>query len=60
LVGFISHPCDVSIGPDQDGSGSIDRADYGKLPHAKMFSIDELDPIRPLRDIQVAGLTEVE
>jgi hypothetical protein len=25
-----------------------------------MFGVDELDPISPLRDIELAGLTEVE
>jgi hypothetical protein len=65
LIGFISYPGHVSIRPDQDGNGRSYRADYGKLPRIKIFGIkifdvDELDPISPLRDIDVAGLTEIE
>lgn len=60
FVGFISHPRHVSIRPDQDGSGSRDLADNGKLPRAKIFSIDDLNPISPWRDVEVARLTEVE
>jgi hypothetical protein len=60
LVGFVSHPCHVSIGPDQDGSRSSDRADYGKLPYAKIFGIDQLNPIPPRVDVEAPGLLEIK
>src|SRR3982074_48764 len=59
-LGGVSDPGNVSVGPDQHGSGSGDRAKYRKLPRADIFSIDQLDPVSPWSDVNAAGLTEVE
>jgi hypothetical protein len=59
-VGSVSDPGDVSVGPDQYGSGSGDRAKDWKLPGADIFSIDRLDPVSPWGDVEAAGLTKVE
>jgi len=50
----------MAIGPDQHGSGSGDRPERRKLPHASVLGVDQLDSIRPRRDVEAAGLTEVE
>src|SRR5438105_11920441 len=59
-LGSVSDPGNVSVGPDQHGSGSGDRAKYRKLPRTDIFSIDQLDPVSPWSDVKAAGLTEVE
>src|SRR5262245_50176280 len=59
-TGSISHPGDVSVGPDQYGGGSSDSPDGRKLPWSGVSSVDRLNPIRPWRDVEVAGLTEIE
>src|SRR6202022_2375880 len=51
---------DISIGPNQHGSGGSDRAKYRKLPNTGVFSVDQLDSIRRWRDVEAAWLTEVE
>jgi hypothetical protein len=50
----------MSVGPNQHGSWGSDRAKYRKLPNTSMFSVDQLNSIRPWRDVKAAGLTEVE
>src|SRR3984893_2985442 len=59
-VGSVSDPGNVSVGSDQHGSGSGDRAKYRKLPHTDIFSIDQLDRVSRWSDVKAAGLTEVE
>src|SRR5437870_13286364 len=59
-AGSVSHPGYVSVGPNQHGSGSSDRAKYRKLPDANVFGVDQLNPIRPWSDVEAAGLPEVE
>src|SRR5215213_4402932 len=59
-IGFVSDPGNMSVGPDQDGSGSSDLAQYWKLPPTSVFRVNQLDAITPSGDLQVAGLTEVE
>jgi len=44
----------VSVGPNQHGSGSSDRAKYRKLPDTNVFSVDQLNPIRPWSDVETA------
>ena len=56
----VSHPGDMAIRPDQHGSRSGDCAKCRKLPHAVVFGVDQLDPIRPRSDVEAAWLTEVE
>jgi hypothetical protein len=51
-VGWLSDPGDVSVGPDQHGGGSGDRAKYRKLPQAVIVSIDQLDPVSPWSDVE--------
>jgi hypothetical protein len=46
-VSGVSHPADISVGPNQHGSGSSHRAKYRKLPLTNTVGIDQLDPIRP-------------
>src|ERR1700693_1673490 len=53
--GAVPHPGDMSVGPDQHGSGSGDRAKYRKFPQPDIFSIDHLDPVRPRCDAEAAG-----
>jgi hypothetical protein len=50
----------MSVGPNQHGSGGSHRAKYRKLPNTGISSIDQLNSIRPWRDVEAAGLTEVE
>src|SRR3989441_13348683 len=50
----------MSVGPNQHGRGGSDRAKYRKLPHTSIFSVDQLNSIRPWRDVEAARLTEVE
>src|SRR3979411_2422326 len=59
-MGSVSDPCNVSVGPDQDGGGSGDHAEHGKLPLPDIFRIDQLDPVSPRSDVEAAGLTELE
>lgn len=56
----ISHPRDISIGPNQYDRWRADRTKRGKLPHAIVCGVDQLDSIGPRRDVQAAWLTEVE
>src|ERR1700681_1470569 len=50
----------MSIGPDQHGSRSGDPAKRWNFPHAVVFGVDQLDPIRPRSDVEAAWLAEVE
>src|SRR5947207_5855306 len=59
-VGSVSHPGHVSVGPNQHGSGSSDRAKYRKLPRTNVLGVDQLNPICPRSDVEAAGLIEVE
>jgi hypothetical protein len=59
-VRAVSHPGDISVGPNQHGSGSSDPAEYRKLPLTNVFGVDQPDPIRPWSDVEAAGLAEVE
>src|SRR5207244_12825711 len=59
-LGSVSDPGNVSVGPDQHGSGSCDRAEYRELPLPLVARVDQLDPVRPWSDVEAAGLTEVE
>jgi hypothetical protein len=56
----VSHPANISVGPNQYGSRSRDRADYPKLPGTDVFSVDQPNPIGPWRDVEAARSTEVE
>ena len=60
--GWVRSPtqADISVGPDQHGGGSSDRAECRKLPRTDVFGVDQLNPIRPWSDVEAAGLTEVE
>src|SRR6185436_10405933 len=59
-LGRVSHPGHISVGPDQHGLGSRDGAKHWKLPHAITFGVDNSDPIRPWRDVEAAGVTQIE
>src|SRR4030088_2649967 len=56
----VSRPGDMSVGSDQHGRGSSDLAKDRELPHARMLGVDEPDSIRPRRNVETAGFTEVE
>src|ERR1044072_1755271 len=60
FIGFVSHPCDVAVRSYEDGGGSSDRADYGKLPGANIFCVELLNPFRPPIDIDASGALEIE
>jgi hypothetical protein len=60
LVRAVSDPRHVSVGPNQHGGGSSDRAEHRELPHPSVSSVDPLNPIRPWSDVERAVLTEVE
>src|SRR5436190_10915007 len=59
-VGEVSYPGDVSVGPDQHGRRSGDLSQHGELPHPDILSVDQLHSSRPRRDVEPAGLTEVQ
>ena len=60
LVRAVGGPRDVSVGPNQHGSGSSDRAEHRELPRTSVSSVDPLNPIRPWSDVEGAGLAEIE
>jgi hypothetical protein len=51
-VGSVSDPGNISVRPDQEGGWSGDRAEYRKLPHAGILSVDQLDPVGPWGDVK--------
>src|SRR4051812_16598381 len=58
-LGLLTYPGHIAVGPDQHDSGSGDRAEHRKLPRAVVSGVDLLDPVRPWRDVDATGLTEV-
>ena len=60
LVGEVCHPGNISVGPNQHGSGCSDHPDRRKLPDTFVFGVDQLNAIRPWSDVEAARLTEVE
>ncbi len=56
LIRAVSDPRDVSVGPDQHGGGSGDRAEHREFPRAIIASLDQTHPIRPGRDVEGARL----
>ena len=50
----------MAVGPDQHGRGSGDLAEHRELPHAFVLGVDQPDSICPRRDVEPAGLTEIE
>src|SRR5689334_24912772 len=59
-MGSFSYPGDISVGPNQHGTGSRNRANDRKLPRTSVFDVDRVDPIHPWSDVEVPGPTEVE
>ena len=55
-----THPGDIPVGPNQRGARRFHGAKHGKVPCAKVFRVDQPNPISPRRDVDVAGLAEVE
>src|SRR5690606_6476580 len=51
---------DITIRADQYGCWRRDFADHRKLPFAGVFCFDDLDPVRPGRDIAAPQHPEVE
>ena len=47
--GSVSDPGHVSVGPNQHGSGSRDRAEYRKLPCTDVVSVDQLNDLTDFR-----------
>src|SRR2546429_1465921 len=56
----VSRPGDMSVGSDQHGRGRGDLANDRELPHAIVPGVDQPDSIRPGRNVETAGSTEVE
>ena len=50
----------MPVGSDQHGRGRSDLANGRKLPDAMVPGVDQPDPIRPRRNVETAGFTEVE
>ena len=47
-LGSVSHPGHVSVGPDQHGGGSGDRAEYRKLPRTRRIWRRSAEPDLPM------------
>src|ERR1700730_16605276 len=56
----VSRPGDMSVGSDQHGRGRSDLREDREPPDARMLGVDEPDSIRPRRNVETAGFTEVE
>ena len=48
----VSDPRDVSVGPNQDGSGSRDHTEHRELPHTGVPSVDRPNPIGAWSDVE--------
>ena len=59
-IGPVSGPGNMTVWPNQHGSGSRNCAEDRKLPRAGIFGVDRPDPIRPRSDVEVPGLAEIE
>jgi hypothetical protein len=60
--GWVGPPTQATYpsGRVSTASGSGDRADHRRFPLARVVGVDHLDATRPRRDVEAAGLTEVE
>src|SRR6266480_5030511 len=56
----VSRPGDMSVGSDQHGRGRSDLAKDREFPDAVVPGVDQPDSIRPRRNVETAGFTEVE
>jgi hypothetical protein len=56
----LCHPGDISVGPDQHGRRGSHGAKDRELPQALKCGLDQLNPIGPGRDVDGAGLAELE
>jgi len=59
LLGQVSHPGHISVGPNQHGGRRRDHPEFRKLPITNVIGVDQFNPICPWADVD-AGLTEVE
>ena len=59
-MGPVSHPGNVSVGPDQHGGGRGNRAEHRKIPVTNIFRIDQPNPAGPWSDVEEAGLPAVQ
>jgi hypothetical protein len=50
----------MPVGSDHHGRGRSDLAKDRELPHAIVLGADQPDSMRPRRNVETAGLTEVE
>jgi hypothetical protein len=50
----------MPVGSDHHGRGRSDLAKDRELPHAGVPGVDQPDSIRPRRNVETAGFTEVE
>ena len=52
----------MSVGPNQHGGGSSDRAQHRQLPPTRILRVDSSNPICPggRRAVEGVGLTEIE
>ena len=50
----------MPVGSDHHGRGRSDLAKDRELPHAIVPGVDQPDSIRPRRNVETAGFTEVE
>jgi hypothetical protein len=54
-VGAFAHPGNVSVGPNQHGSGSRNQPQRRKLPRTIVGGVDQSNPICPRGDVEVAA-----
>ena len=57
MLRSVAHPGNISVRPNQHGSGSSDCAKYRKLPHTNIFSLDQSNPM--LEQSEVAQIADV-
>jgi len=50
----------MPVGSDHHGGGRSDLSEDRELPHAIVSGVDQPDSIRPRREVEIAGFTEVE
>src|SRR5881392_1217238 len=60
VLGSVSHPGHISVGPNQHGGGGSHRPDPRELPRTDVSGVDRLNAICPWSDVDDTGLTEVE
>src|SRR5262245_66430840 len=56
----VTDPRHISVGANQRGGGSSNRPKYRKIPRTNIIGVDQLNPIRPRRDVETTTFTEID